>query len=100
MGQNSMQIYGFSGSVLGANQQLGKEIIVKQGIRVSLANNGEEGYEKAIKGNFDFILMDMQMPLMDGCQATEKIRESNQKIPIIAMTANAMAEDKAKCLAS
>jgi len=82
------------------NQELAKEILTKQGMLVSLANNGKEGVEKADRGKFDLILMDMQMPIMDGCSATEAIRHFDQDIPIIAMTANAMTEDRQMCFAS
>ncbi|MFT7184887.1 MAG: PAS domain S-box-containing protein, partial [Pseudohongiellaceae bacterium] len=80
------------------NQDLAKEILSKQGMLVSVANNGLEGLNKTKKGKFDVVLMDMQMPVMDGCQSTVAIREFNQHLPIIAMTANAMSEDKKKCL--
>jgi len=82
------------------NQELAREILESKGIVVSLANNGEEGVAAVAQGEFDLVLMDMQMPVMDGCQASEKIRQFNRKLPIIAMTANAMAADRNKCLAA
>lgn len=82
------------------NQELAIEILSKKGIQISVANNGREGVEALVKSDFDVVLMDMQMPVMDGCQATKIIRETNQELPIIAMTANAMAGDKQKCLAA
>jgi PAS domain S-box-containing protein len=82
------------------NQELATEILSKKGIITSLANNGQEAVEAIRANKFDVVLMDMQMPIMDGCQATETIRKFNQQLPIIAMTANAMASDKEKCLAS
>lgn len=82
------------------NQELAIEILSKKGIRVSVANNGQEGVDAVTADKFDLVLMDMQMPVMDGCQATQQIRESNQELPIVAMTANAMTGDKQKCLAS
>ena len=77
----------------------------KRGFAVTTANDGEEGLQKARTESFDLILMDMEMPEMDGLEASRTIRanESAQgarRIPIIAMTANAMSEDKARCLAS
>jgi len=63
---------------------------------ISIASNGKEAidiYNKQ-KDNIDLILMDMQMPIMDGISATKIIRETNSEIPIIALTANAMKEDK------
>lgn len=82
------------------NQELAIEILSKRGIQITVANNGEEGVEAIKNGTFDVVLMDMQMPVMDGCQATKIIRQSEQNLPIIAMTANAMAGDKQKCLAA
>ncbi len=82
------------------NQELAREILESKGIAVSLANNGEEGVTAVAQGDFDLVLMDMQMPVMDGCQASEGIRRFNRKLPIIAMTANAMAADRNKCLAA
>lgn len=82
------------------NQELAIEILSKRRIKVTIANNGQEGVDAVKAGNFDLVLMDMQMPILDGCQATQNIREFNQKLPIIAMTANAMAGDKQKCLAA
>lgn len=82
------------------NQELAIEILSKKGIRVSVANNGQEGVDAVTAEKYDLVLMDMQMPVMDGCQATQQIRESNQELPIVAMTANAMTGDKQKCLAS
>lgn len=82
------------------NQELAIEILSRKGIQVSVANNGQEGVDALKKETFDLVLMDMQMPIMDGCQATQIIRETEQKLPIIAMTANAMAGDKQRCLAA
>ncbi|MFT6030092.1 MAG: PAS domain S-box-containing protein [Oleiphilaceae bacterium] len=82
------------------NQELAIEILTKKGINVTIANHGKEGVEAVQNDSFDIILMDMQMPVMDGCQATEEIRSFNRILPIVAMTANAMTGDKNKCLAS
>lgn len=82
------------------NQELAIEILSKKSIKVSLANNGQEAVEQVQQNTFDVVLMDMQMPVLDGCQATEAIREFNRRLPIIAMTANAMTGDKNKCLAA
>jgi two-component system, sensor histidine kinase and response regulator len=75
-------------------------LLQKVGISVDLANNGKEGFEKFIANQtkYDFILMDLQMPIMSGYEATQKIREYNKTIPIIALTAAAMIEDKQKAL--
>lgn len=82
------------------NQELATEILTKKAIDVSIANNGKEGVEAVQNHSYDIVLMDMQMPVMDGCQATEEIRSFNRTIPIVAMTANAMTGDKHKCLAA
>ena len=82
------------------NQQIIQEIIESEGIFVSIANNGKEAVKMVKNNNFDAILMDIQMPEMDGYEATKLIRESYTKIPIIAMTANAMRGDREKCLAA
>jgi CheY-like chemotaxis protein/signal transduction histidine kinase len=72
---------------------------------IDIANNGQEAVDKYAQGKYDIILMDIQMPIMDGLQATKTIRsiESDKKsiaTPIIAITANALAGDREHCLAS
>ncbi|MBI5184371.1 MAG: response regulator [Nitrospinae bacterium] len=82
------------------NQELALEILVAAGIRVDVANNGAEAVEKVARADYDGVLMDCQMPVMDGFDATRKIREDKRfaHLPILAMTANAMAGDKEKCI--
>ena len=85
------------------NQLLAKKLLEKMGVKsVDLANNGVEALKMAQEKKYDLILMDCQMPKMDGYQATKEIRESElskgSHTPIVAMTANAMAGDKEKCL--
>lgn len=71
---------------------------------VTIANNGLEAVEKFKEDNFDVILMDIMMPVMDGLEATTRIREEEDRIraekrtPIIALTANTMDNDRNKCL--
>jgi osomolarity two-component system sensor histidine kinase NIK1 len=71
---------------------------------VTIANNGLEAVEKFREDNFDVILMDIMMPVMDGLEATTKIREEEQRLkvekrtPIIALTANTMDNDRNKCI--
>jgi len=82
------------------NQELALEILMAAGIRVDVANNGAEAVEKVSQTDYDGVLMDCQMPVMDGFDATRKIREDARfaHLPILAMTANAMASDKEKCI--
>lgn len=83
-----------------ANRRLIKLILEKAGCQVSEAENGKIGLEKALANNFDLILMDMQMPVMDGYKATATLREAGSKTPILALTANAMTGDREKCFAA
>jgi PAS domain S-box-containing protein len=86
------------------NQKLAKKLLEKQEHSVSIANNGLEALSLFKEQKFDLILMDFQMPEMNGLVATSKIRELEQqegmgaRIPIIAMTANAMKEDKDRAI--
>ena len=82
------------------NQEIAIELLEDVGLVVTVANNGKEAVEKAEQFTYDCILMDMQMPEMDGYEATRTLRKKSQfkKLPIIAMTANAMAGDREKCL--
>ncbi|MCP4750342.1 MAG: response regulator [Proteobacteria bacterium] len=85
------------------NQKVTSLILQKTGYRVDIANNGREAIEALQTIPYDIVLMDVQMPEMDGFEATQCIREEkadvvNPEIPIIAMTAYAMKGDKEKCL--
>ncbi|QEN09306.1 sensor histidine kinase [Oceanispirochaeta crateris] len=82
------------------NRKLFESILVKQGYRVILAENGKEALERAVSDNPDLIFMDCQMPVMNGYEATRQIRERGLKIPIIAVTANALREEQEKCFKS
>lgn len=68
------------------------------GAEVELANNGEEGIQKAMNGTHDIVLMDIQMPIIDGYVATERLRASGYKKRIIALTAHVAKADHEKCL--
>ena len=83
------------------NQELAMEILESAGIQVSLAEDGQKALEQLQHQTFDLVLMDCQMPVMDGYQATREIRKQPQyaDLPILAMTANAMSGDKDKVLA-
>ncbi|MEJ2100344.1 MAG: response regulator [Desulfobacterales bacterium] len=83
------------------NQQVAKEILEGASLNVTLANNGQEAVNAVKKDNYDAVLMDVQMPVMDGYTATREIRNLKpeiRNIPIIAMTAHAMAGDEQKSL--
>ncbi|HTS52723.1 MAG TPA: ATP-binding protein [Burkholderiales bacterium] len=73
-----------------ANRELVRLVLEEVGLRVSGAENGRVGADMALQESYDVILMDMQMPVMDGFAATRLLRQSGVKIPIIALTANAM----------
>ena len=82
------------------NRQVAQEILVGAGINVSLANDGQEAIEAIKEKEYDAVLMDLQMPVMDGYEATRVIRSDPRfkELPIIAMTAHAMAGDREKSL--
>ena len=83
------------------NQKVTIKILNTYGFNVSAVSDGSEAVEAVVTQNFDIVLMDLQMPSMDGFKATEKIREltdSKRNIPIIALTAHALMGDKEKCL--
>jgi len=91
------------------NQELAERLLKKRGYKVTLANNGAEAVDCFEKSHFDLIFMDMQMPVMDGIEATESIRSREMRrswvvsdefrqVHIIAMTANAMEGDRDRCL--
>jgi len=84
------------------NQEVALELLEEVGAQVGLASNGVEAVALASANAYDLILMDMQMPVMDGLQATEQIRRlpAHAHTPILAMTANAFGEDRAACLAA
>ena len=84
------------------NQRLTVKLLTKMGYQVEVAGNGKEAVAAFERETFDLILMDVQMPEMDGFEATALIREKEKKtgghIPIIAMTAHAMKGDRERCL--
>ena len=83
------------------NQMIVQEFLSKHGISTLVAENGREAVDQmAARPAVDFILMDVQMPVMDGYAATREIRKLMPEIPIIGMTANAMDDDKMACLAA
>ncbi len=86
------------------NQMLAARLLEKHGHRVALARNGREALEQIAAQAFDVVLMDVQMPELDGFEATVAIREQEKTtgghLPIVAMTAHAMQSDHQRCLAA
>ena len=85
------------------NRRFISRFLAKMGVEVGLAENGLEGHDAALDAEsdgrpYDLILMDMQMPVMDGYSATRKLRLAGYDRPIVALTAHAMADDRRKCL--
>lgn len=80
------------------NLYLVRHILERAGAKVETASNGQEGYDKAIAGEFDLVIMDLQMPLLNGYEATSRLRSHGFKKPIVALTAHAMKEDRDKCI--
>jgi signal transduction histidine kinase/CheY-like chemotaxis protein len=86
------------------NQRLASRMLEKRGHRVKVAGNGREALEAVEKESFDIVFMDLQMPEMDGYEATAAIRDrergTGSHLPIVALTAHAMVEDRDRCLAA
>lgn len=101
---------GFSANVLLAednavNQEIAQEYLTRLGCTVSVVNNGREAVDRFAENRFDIVLMDVQMPEMDGIEATRRIRQIEsgrgvRETPIIAATAHAFQEDRDKCIAA
>jgi CheY-like chemotaxis protein len=83
------------------NQRVALAVLGKLGYQAELAANGAEAVTAVAARTYDLILMDCQMPVMDGFEATRRIREAQagtRRVPILAMTANAMQGDRERCL--
>ncbi len=80
------------------NQFLVKRFLTMEGAKVDIANNGVEGVQKAMGSEHDIVLMDIQMPELDGYGAISQLRKSGYKKPIIALTAHGMMEERQRCL--
>ena len=85
------------------NQKIAERMLERLGLTVTTVANGEQAITEVLAHDYDLVLMDVNMPVMDGLTATARIRDlgsDKNSIPIIALTANAMAEDRRRCLAA
>ncbi len=84
------------------NQEVAVELLTQAGIRVETAANGQIALDRLQRQSYELVLMDMQMPVMDGLTATRRLRAlpGLEKLPVVAMTANAMQQDRDACLAA
>jgi len=80
------------------NRQIATELLESQGMRIESAENGRIAVEMAERNEYDVVLLDFQMPEMDGSEAAGLIRKRHPDLPIIAMTARAMAEERERCI--
>ena len=82
------------------NQLVAKSMLEKLGVTLEIAENGEQALEKMLDSEYDLVLMDCLMPILDGYEATKvwRNKEAGKRIPIVALTANAQQEDKKKCM--
>jgi CheY-like chemotaxis protein len=102
-GQTEAEQPEFSGNILVAedapsNQVLIELLLKRMGLQVTIAEDGNQVLQKVLTRNFDLILMDIQMPHMNGHEATKELRKKGITTPIVALTANAMKGDNKKCL--
>ncbi|CAK0764664.1 two-component system, sensor histidine kinase and response regulator [Gammaproteobacteria bacterium] len=80
------------------NQQVAREILEQMGFTVVVANDGGQGLAALESNPFDIVLMDIHMPVMDGLEATRRLRRDGHTLPVVAMSASVMAKDQAECL--
>jgi CheY-like chemotaxis protein len=80
------------------NQEIIVGLLEDSGIQIDIASNGKEGVDMFEKNSYELILMDIQMPIMEGYEATRRIRAKDKNIPIIALSANAMQKDRDRTL--
>ena len=82
------------------NQEVAAELLGQLGIAVDIAADGQQALDRLAAGPYDLVLMDMQMPVMDGLEATRRLRADprHATLPVVAMTANAMSSDRERCL--
>ncbi|MEO6876345.1 MAG: response regulator [Opitutaceae bacterium] len=84
------------------NQHLLLRMLEKHGLMATIADNGQSAVDSALTGSFDVVLMDCQLPVMDGLEATRVIRSrlDGRRLPIVALTASSEAEDRVACAAA
>lgn len=84
------------------NRDMLSRRLIRQGFEVVMAIDGQQGVDMALSEKPDLILMDMSLPVINGWEATEKVKANpgTKHIPVIALTAHAMAEDREKCIAA
>ena len=82
------------------NQRVAIRLLEKDGHSVTVVANGRDAVSAALAGDFDLILMDVQMPELDGLEATAQVRAAGCRLPIVAMTAHALQSDRDRCLAA
>ncbi|WP_027390089.1 hybrid sensor histidine kinase/response regulator [Chrysiogenes arsenatis] len=82
------------------NQRVASRLLQRKGILVTTASNGKDAVAMALANEFDLILMDLQMPIMDGYEAAKQIRKNNKHVPIIALTAATLATERQKVIDS
>jgi len=82
------------------NRLLVSRFLSLAGASVEVSDNAVDGIAAALQGHFDLVLMDIQMPSMDGYEAIQRLRRLNYKVPVVALTAHAMTSDRSRCLAS
>jgi len=78
------------------HQEIFMQLLVGSGLKIDIANNGKEAVDKLLKGRYSLIIMDIDMPIMNGYEATQKIRKYDKDIPIIALTSNNGIQDRLK----
>ncbi len=82
------------------NQRMLARFLTRVGASYATASNGEEGIQRALVEEFDLVLMDSQMPVLDGYESTKIMRSRGYRVPIIALTAHAMVDERQRCLSA
>ena len=86
------------------NQKLAVGLLTRRGHQVTVASDGQQAVDMTDRERFDVVLMDVQMPVLDGLRATEEIRQredgTGRRLPIVALTAHAMTGDRERCLSA